>query len=566
MNVKSLIAERIELAIYSVTGQHSSADIQLSTKSEHGDYQANGIMRIAKALKIKPRELAEQVIAQTEYGDIVESLVVAGPGFINIELKNSFFSELLEKGNLIKKREKTKTVVIDYSSPNLAKEMHVGHLRSTIIGDAIARILDCLGYNVIRQNHVGDWGTQFGMLIENMEHENFSSENLADLETFYRSSKKKFDEDPEFAQQARARVVSLQSGDQLTRNQWLRFINISLSHCREIYERLGVSLSDEDLAPESSYNALLPTVIEALNKRGLLEESEGAQCVFLEEFTSSEGDRQPLIVRKSDGGYLYATTDLAAILHRENLGADRIIYITDARQKLHFKQVFAVAKQAGFAKKIEQMNHFSTGAMLASNGRPFKTREGGTIRLSDLLNEAEQRALNLLKSKGSELTETEQNDLAKAIGIGAVKYADLSKNRNSDYIFDWDNMLALNGNTAPYMQYAYARIQSIFRQAEVQPDSLSGKINPVAQSERALCKELIRFQEVLDQVAAEGFPHYLCVYLYNLSSLFSKFYEELTILDADKEKQASRLLICERTGSVLKLGLSLLGITVLERM
>ena len=566
MNIKALLTKRIEKALHDIAGAKFPAEIQRNNKIEDVDYQANGIMRAAKQINVQPRELAREIILQSDCDDIAESLEIGGPGFINIKLRDSFLTGLLEHKTLVRMVKTKQTVIVDYSSPNLAKEMHVGHLRSTIIGDAIARMLECLGHKVIRQNYVGDWGTQFGMLLANMQEEQFTTASLSDLEDFYRSSKKKFDADSAFADRARSQVVALQSGDQSAITQWRKYIEISLTHCQTVYEQLGVSLTNEDIAGESSYNDSLPLVIEILEQKDLLEESEGAQCVFLEEFSDTDGHRRPLIVRKKDGGYLYATTDLAAILHRKKLGAERIIYITDARQKMHFNQVFAVAKKAGFSKGIEKLEHFATGAMFGSDGKPFKTRDGGVIRLTELLDEAQTRAKKLIQSKNPDLSESEQLSRAREIGIGAVKYADLSKNRNSDYLFDWDNMLTLNGNTAPYLQYAYARIQSIFRQAKVTPDNLTGNIILDSDSERRLAKELIRFQEILDDAATEGYPHYLCNYLFSLSSQFSRFYEDSPILGQSISTRRSRLLLCERTAKTLRLGLSLLGINVLDRM
>ena len=455
------------------------------------------------------------------------------------------------------------TVVVDYSSPNLAKEMHVGHLRSTIIGDAVARILEALGHRVYRQNHVGDWGTQFGMLLAHLNETGGDSGVLADLEAFYRTAKSRFDSDPEFADSSRAMVVSLQAGKESARTRWRQFIEVSLDHCQALYERLGTSLTRADVMAESAYNDDLPAVIAALDGKGLLTESEGAQCVFL-----PESDRQqPVIVQKSDGAFLYATTDLAAIRHRAGrLAADRILYFTDSRQALHFRQVFAVAAAAGFTPAGTSLEHMPFGNMLGKDGRPFRTREGGVVKLTDLLDEAEARALAEVALRNSDAGDTERAAIARAVGIGAVKYADLSKNRSSDYVFDWDRMLSFEGNTAPYLQYAYARIQSLFRRGGIDPGSLAGTARPRAPAERSLAVVLVRFEEVLDQAAAEGMPHLLCGYLHDLAAKFTGFYEQCPILGADSGERENRLRFARRTARTLKAGLGLLGIETVDRM
>jgi arginyl-tRNA synthetase len=566
MNLRELLNERFSQAFEKVTGQALSPQIQLSGKPEFGDYQANGAMAAAKALQQKPRDIAEQVVAAAEVDDIAAKLEVAGPGFINVHLKTEFLSQAL-KEPAIDSGAAAKRVVVDYSSPNLAKEMHVGHLRSTIIGDAISRILETLGHEVIRQNHVGDWGTQFGMLIAYLDESGEDSEELADLETFYRASKQRFDSDEAFAERARQRVVALQAGEPETRALWQRFIEISLSHCQETYDRLGVTLRRKDVMAESAYNDDLPSVVEDLRAQNLLTESDGAQCVFLDEFTGKDGKPQPVIVQKSDGGYLYATTDLAAVRYRvRTLDADRALYSTDARQAFHFRQIFAVAAAAGFTGNRISLEHQPFGAMLGRDGKPFKTRDGGVVKLNDLLDEAVSRAASLVAEKSPDLSEAQQQEIARVVGIGAVKYADLSKNRTSDYVFDWDQMLSFDGNTAPYLQYAYSRIQSIFRRGEVNPDQLTGDVLLAAEEERALAVILLRLQEVLEQVAQEGFPHLLCAWLYELATVFMRFYEACPILSSEEPARSSRLLLCRITAERLSLGLSLLGIGTVPRM
>ncbi len=570
MNLRALLTDRFARAFARVTGSDAAPLVQPSGKPEFGDYQANGAMAAAKALtgdaKRSPRQIAEQIVAEVQVEDLVDRLEVAGPGFINIHLKPAFLAGAL-KTPPVEPVRSPQRVVVDYSSPNLAKEMHVGHLRSTIIGDALARILAALGHTVIRQNHVGDWGTQFGMLLAYLEETGEGSEELKDLEDFYRAAKQRFDEDATFAERARAKVVALQAGEADTRALWHRFIQISLSHCQATYDRLGVTLTLADVMAESAYNDDLPAVIAALEARGLLTVSEGARCVFLDEFKGKDGKPLPLIVQKSDGGYLYATTDLAAVRYRaRQLEADRSLYLTDARQALHFRQVFAVAREAGFAGNGLSLEHQPFGNMLGSDGKPFKTRDGGVVKLNDLLDEAVARAYNLVGEKNPELSEAERRDVADAVGVGAVKYADLSKNRTSDYVFDWDQMLSFDGNTAPYLQYAYSRIQSIFRRGNLDDAVLAGEIRLDREEERTLAVVLLRLQEVLEQSAREGYPHFLCSWLFELAAAFTRFYESCPILNEAEPVRSSRLALSWITAERLKLGLDLLGIRTVPRM
>ena len=570
MNPRRLLSTRIRKSL-KTCGIEAPPLVRTASKPEFGDYQADGIMAAAKSLGKNPRALAEQVRKacllqdkQFDGVDVIESVDVAGPGFLNVRLNDEFLAQHLEvDAPLVEPTARPQTVVVDYSSPNLAKEMHVGHLRSTIIGDATARILESLGHRVIRQNHVGDWGTQFGMLLAHLRETGGDSRVLADLEEFYRDAKSRFDSDPGFADASRAMVVSLQSGDETARARWRQFIEVSLDHCQALYERLGTSLARADVMAESAYNDGLPDVISALDGKGLLTESEGAQCVFLPEL----GSELPVIVRKSDGAFLYATTDLAAIRHRAGrLAADRVLYFTDSRQSLHFRQVFAVAAAAGFKPPGTTLEHMPFGNMLGTDGRPFRTREGGVVKLTDLLNEAEARAFEEVSSRSPDIDEAERRAIARAVGTGAVKYADLSKNRTSDYVFDWNRMLAFDGNTAPYLQYAYARIRSLFRRGAVEPESLEGAAHPEAPAERALAVTLVRFEEVLDQVAAEGMPHLLCGYLHDLATKFTGFYEQCPILGADTGERENRLRFAQRTARTLKTGLELLGIETVDRM
>ena len=556
----------------------SDANVITASRPEFGDYQANGVMRLAKQLKINPRELANQIIEElnSHKDNIVERYELAGPGFINIFLRNE---EILKRANritnkevpLVPKSEKCLTITVDYSSPNLAKEMHVGHLRGTIIGDAIVRILEKKGHKVIRQNHVGDWGTQFGMLICYMKELQSSAEEdlpkaLSDLEKFYQVAKKRFDVDDEFAVNARKEVVHLQSGNKNSIQIWEQFINESLNHCDEIYAKLNVTLTRSHLDAESKYNDALPGIISQLESRGLLSESEGAKCVFLPQFLGKDGDSLPVIVQKSDGGYLYSTTDLAAIDYKcQELDINRALYVVDARQSLHFQQVFAVAEKANLASDKISLEHIAYGTMMDSSGKPFKTRSGGTTKLIELLDESVSRAYALVTEKNPELDEKERLKIAEKVGIGSVKYADLSKNRTSDYIFDWSTMLSFEGNTAPYLMYAYARIKSILAKASGEKRYTLITILESSE-ERLLLIKLLQFPEIIDSVALDCFPNQLCNYLHELAGLFMRFYEACPILKAKDALQDSRLSLAEFTSLTLKEGLDLLGIETLEKM
>ena len=632
MNLRAELESRLAEALAAAGAPAGSPALILpAARAEFGDYQANGVMAAAKQLKINPRELATRVVAAAKMDDIAEGLTIAGPGFINIRIRSEFLAARLgaiadDQRLGIAQPLQPQTVVVDYSGPNLAKEMHVGHLRSTIIGDALARVLELLGHRVIRQNHVGDWGTQFGMLTAFLDMLNRKAEldagkqgaihgtvaRLEDLEEFYRQAKKFYDENENFAKLAREYVVKLQGGDRAVHESWVRFRSLSLQHCNEVYVRLGVSLSGRDVRGESAYNADLPKVIDELEKNPAVDcrVSEGALCVFLDEFKGKDGSPLPVIVRKSDGGYLYATTDLAAIRCRVGeLQAGRVLYVTDSRQALHFAQIFAVARKAGFAPAGVSLEHVPFGTMMGADNKPFKTRTGGTVKLMDLLDEAETRAAELLRQKNPELAadgETLAN-VARVVGVGAVKYADLAHNRNSDYVFSWEKMLALDGNTAPYMQYAYARIRSIFRKgagtggagtgdwglgtgqqrasgeqdvgiadqhtsrerkrAEDVGAITAARISVEHASERALAMKLAAFGETVDTVAAECLPHLLCNYLYDLAGAFMAFYENCPVLQAESDDlRRSRLALCDLAARTIQTGLALLGIDTLEQM
>ncbi|CAB0151431.1 Arginine--tRNA ligase [Pseudidiomarina piscicola] len=541
----------------------------------HGDFATNLALMLAKPAGMNPRALAEALLAALPENNLVADASIAGPGFINFVVSQAQLIQQLEHAYQdpktgVQTAEQSKRIVIDYSSPNLAKEMHVGHLRSAIIGDAVARVEEFLGHTVVRQNHVGDWGTQFGMLLAHMEElegKELAME-LSNLETFYKAAKQRFDESPEFANRARELVVALQSGDAKCAALWQQFIDVSLSHCQEVYDRLGVQLTRDDVMAESAYNDDLANVVADLRAQGLLVEDQGAQCVFLDEFKNKEGEPLPVIVQKSGGGYLYATTDLAAVRYRQNvLNGDHLMYFVDQRQGLHFQQIFTLAKKAGFARADLQMDHYGFGTVMGKDGRPYKSRDGGVTKLADLLDQAEARALALLQEKNTDLTEAQQAQVAKVVGISSVKYADLSKNRTSDYIFDWDTMLSFEGNTAPYLLYAFTRVMSVFAKAGVEPTNLAGEFVLNDEREQTLANTLVRFNEVVHSVANKAMPHFLCGYLFELAGAFSSFYEACPILQAeDSAVKQSRLKLAALTAKTLEQGLQLLGIDTLEKM
>ena len=579
MNILKLLEDQVIKALIAAGAPSDTpAMVRPSARANFGDYQCNAVMAAAKKMGKQPRELAQKVIDNLELDGIAEKTEIAGPGFINIYLKPSWLASNLQ--NAIKdkragvQKAEPKTVVVDYSAPNVAKEMHVGHLRSTIIGDASVRTLEFLGHKVIRQNHLGDWGTQFGMLIahlEELEKENQEAlgMELADLETFYRAAKMRFDDDKAFAEKARNYVVELQAGNEYCLKLWKKLVDVTLAHNQETYDRLNVSLTPADVMGESAYNDNLPVIIKELGEKGLLTEDEGAQVVFLDEFKNKQGEPMGVIVQKSDGGFLYTTTDLAAIRHRcHTLNADRVLYYVDARQGQHFEQIFNIVRKAGFATDHAELEHHAFGMMLGKDGKPFKTRSGGTIKLADLLDEAEERAARVIATKSADLDEEQKVRVIKAVAMGSVKYADLSKNRTSDYIFDWDNMLSFEGNTAPYLLYAYTRIMSIFRKAGITESDLNGEINITEPAERELALKINQFSETLESVAREGMPHQLCGYLYELSGAFMKFYEACPVNKEGvaEDTRTSRLLICSLTARTLKLGLDLLGIDTVEQM
>ncbi len=586
-----ILEERISAAMAAAVGRDDCAAIvRLSTDSKFGDYQANGVMALAKKVKTNPRKLAEEVVKNLDLDDICQPPEVAGPGFINLQLKPEYLADRLLEINKhiadlgIDKAAVPKTIVVDFSSPNIAKQMHVGHLRSTIIGDCICRTLEFLGHNVIRQNHIGDWGTQFGMLIcyfyrkygekfkqSKMKVSDFSIPNM---EAFYREAKKLFDTDSDFASESREYVVKLQSCDQEVFWMWQFICQQSLYGFQDLYWKLETKLESKDVRGESFYQDMLSNVVGELKKKKLATESDGAVCVFPEGFKNKEGQPLPFIIQKSDGAYLYATTDLAALRYRVNeLKANAIIYVTDSRQKLHFEMLFAVAKMAKWVSDDIELSHVMFGSVLGEDGTPLKTRSGENVKLKELLDEAVERAKAIVEEKNPELSPDKKEDIARAVGIGAVKYADYSNNRSSDYVFSFDKMLAMDGNTAPYMQYAYARIKSIDRKAQTKDvdieDELAGlqTLSLTEPAELDLAKYLIRYGEAIQAAAADYRPNYLTAYLYELAQKFSAFYTNCPVLKAEPGKRPTRLLLCDLTAKTIKHGLSeLLGIEVVEQM
>ncbi|MCZ4337319.1 arginine--tRNA ligase [Shewanella colwelliana] len=581
--MKSHIQSLLEQAINTLKQQaiipaDFEARIQVDrTKDKtHGDFATNLAMMLTKVARKNPRELAQLIIDSLPQDSQVSKVEIAGPGFINFFIDdNALANQLmaaLKDDHLGVVLPTPQTVVVDYSSPNLAKEMHVGHLRSTIIGDSVVRALEFQGHKVIRQNHVGDWGTQFGMLLAYMEelrakNGEQAQMELSDLESFYRAAKVRFDESEEFATRARKLVVELQSGDAYCNKLWQEFNDISLSHCHDVYARLGVSLTRADVRGESAYNDDLARVVRDLDTQGLLAESNGAKVVFQDEFKTKEGEPLPVIIQKADGGYLYATSDMAAMRYRSNvLNADRALYFVDLRQGLHFQQVFNLARKAKFVKPEMSLEHMGFGTMNGEDGRPFKTRSGGVVKLVDLLSEAETRALELVRGKNPDMDQQELEQIAKVVGISSVKYADLSKNRASDYIFSFEQMLSFEGNTAPYLLYAYTRVAGIFKRA-ADIDLSDASIKLEHDKEKELGSKLAQFGEVLNRMVAKGQPHALCGYLFELAGAFSSFYEACPVLAADSEaEKKSRLLLSQLTAKTLKQGLDLLGIETLERM
>src|SRR5437588_6825207 len=571
------LRERFAAALPAALGDEHAGDdpvIRRSQQPRFGDYQANAAMALGKSLGRNPREVAEAIVAHLDVADVCDRVELAGPGFINLTLGNDYISRELESSAAdarlgVRPAATSETVVVDYSAPNLAKELHVGHLRSTVIGDALVRVLDFIGHGVIRQNHAGDWGTQFGMLIEHLVEQRWTADDrrtVADLDALYQEAQHRFESDAAFAERARQRVVALQAGDDHTLDVWRALVDESTRHLAAVYRRLGVLLEPADLRGESFYNPMLDDVARELEDKGLARIDDGALCAFPPGFAGRDGRPLPLIVRKRDGGYGYAATDLAAVRFRaRDLHGQRIVYALDARQSQHLAMVFATARAAGWLDGA-RAEHVAFGTILGPDGRPFRTREGGTVKLAGLLDEAVERAAAVVAAENPELDATTRADVARAIGIGAVKYADLSNDRVKDYVFDWDRMLSFDGNTAPYLQYAHARIRSIFRRGEI--DVPGGGAPTVTETpERDLALQLLAFDGSLQATAELLQPHRLCTYLFEVATAFTAFYEACPVLRAPSEElRRSRLRLCDLTGRVLACGLGLLGIDAPDRM
>lgn len=580
----NLLKERFDRALVAAFGEELAGTDPLlvpASNPKFGDYQSNVAMSLAKPLKQKPRDIATKIVEHLNVADICQSPEIAGPGFINLTLKPSYLETQLSSIVGVDRMgvepvETPQKIVVDFSSPNIAKEMHVGHLRSTIIGDSIARILEFRGHEVLRLNHVGDWGTQFGMLITYLREAypealtKADALDIGDLVAFYKKAKQRFDEDEEFKENSRQAVVKLQAKDPETIQAWQLLCDQSRREFKVIYDLLDIKLTERG---ESFYNPFLPAVVADLDNLGLLESDQGAQCVFLEGFTNKEGKPQPLIVQKSNGGYNYATTDLAALRYRiKEDGANRIIYVTDMGQSTHFAQVFQVATRAGWITDDVEVVHVPFGLVQGEDGKKLKTRSGETVRLRDLLDEAVARAQADLKTRLQEEGRSETQEfidhVAKVVGLSAVKYADLSQNRTSSYIFSYDKMLALQGNTAPYMLYAYVRVQGISRKGDIDFGNLGvdAQIVLKEETELVLAKHILQLSEAIASVETELLPNRLCQYLFELSQKFNQFYDRCPVLQAEEPLRTSRLVLCDFTARVLKLGLNLLGIQVLDRM
>jgi arginyl-tRNA synthetase len=569
-----LLAERLAPAFERVAGHPVDPVVRAS---DHADAQANAALALAKELGRPPREVAREVVQIADLTDICRSVEISGPGFINLTLDETFLAQVLaataaDPGLGLSRVTDPERVVVDYSAPNVAKEMHVGHLRSTVIGDALVRLLEHAGHTVIRENHIGDWGTPFGMLIEHLldlgEAEAAHELSVGDLDGFYKQARKKFDADETFRARARARVVLLQSGDEETLRLWRVLVTDSTAYFNSVYRSLDVLLTDDDLAPESRYNDLLPDVVRRLDEAGLLTVSDGAEVVFPPGFTNREGEPLPLIVRKADGGFNYSATDLACVIDRvERVGATLLVYVVGAGQAQHLQMVFAVAEEAGWLIPPARAVHVVFGSVLGTDHRMLRSRSGESVKLGDLLTEAVERAERAVSEKNPDLPAVERAAVARAVGIGAVKYADLSTDRIKDYVFDWDRMLSFDGNTAPYLQYAHARICSIFRRAGIERDMVRA-VTPTldAPQERTLAIRLLGLDAAVREALERWAPHRLCGYLFDLAGDFTEFYEACPVLRSDEPLRSSRLALCELTARTLEVGLGLLGIEAPERM
>ncbi|MFJ4818904.1 arginine--tRNA ligase [Streptomyces sp. NPDC088801] len=578
------VHQRLAAALSAALPQAGSAD-PLLRRSDRADFQANGILALAKKEKANPRELATQVVSRVESGELIKDVEVSGPGFLNITITDRAITETLaarfadDTGRLgVPQAQQPGTTVIDYAQPNVAKEMHVGHLRSAVIGDSVMRLLEFTGENVVRRHHIGDWGTQFGMLIQYLEEhpheldhdadEVSGEEAMSNLDRLYKAARKLFDADEEFKTRARRRVVDLQAGDPQTLAMWQKFVDESKIYFFSVFEKLDMEIRDADIVGESGYNDMLAETCRLLEESGVAVRSEGALCVFFDDIKGPDGNPVPLIVQKSDGGYGYAATDLSAIRDRVfAIKANTLLYVVDARQSLHFKMVFETARRAGWLNEDVEAVQLAFGTVLGKDGKPFKTREGETVRLVDLLDEAIDRASAVVREKAQDLSEEEIAERGTQVGIGAVKYADLSTSANRDYKFDLDQMVSLNGDTSVYLQYAYARIQSILRKA--------GASRPVAhpelelhEAERALGLHADSFAATVAEAATEYAPHKMTAYLYQLASLFTTFYDKCPVIKPEPPQDVAenRLFLCEVTARTLDQGMALLGIRTPERL
>jgi arginyl-tRNA synthetase len=571
---------RFSAALARCFGEAFSGTDPLLQWSDRADLQANCALGLARKLSMKPRDVAEKIAADLRSEDILERVEIAGPGFLNLTVRSEWLASALSArlGDArvgIAAVSSPDTVVIDYSAPNVAKEMHVGHLRSTVIGDCLARLLSWRGHRVIRQNHIGDWGTPFGMLIEHLldlgETEGASELGVGDLSAFYQAARGKFDADPAFAERARRRVVLLQGGDEETLRLWRLLVQVSARYFEAVYARLDVTLTQEDLAGESFYNPMLHAVVDDLLAAGIATVNEGAVCVFPDGFKNKEGQPLPLIVRKSDEGFGYPATDLAAVRHRTGtLKASRILYVVGAPQAQHFAMVFAVARMAGWLTDATRVTHVAFGSVLGADRQMFRTRAGATVRLIDLADAAFERSLSLVKDKSPEYDEDEQRRIAKAVGIAAIKYADLSNDRVKDYVFDLDRMVQPLGNTGPYLLYAHARIRSILRRARAEhgvgPRDAGASLALAHPAEKRLLLQLAQLESALESVERDLEPHKLCTYLYDLSVRFNELYDQCPVLKAEGDVRQSRIDLLAATADTLRLGLSLLGIDAPDRM
>ena len=577
-SLTSVLTDRFAAALTQSFGEDFARRDPVIRSSQFADFQANVALPLAKELKSKPRDIAAQIVDNLDLDGVCETPEISGPGFINLTFTPEFLASTLTAGGVAAAPVNTEpqTIAIDYSAPNVAKEMHVGHLRTTVVGDALARTHEFLGNTVIRQNHIGDWGTPFGMLIEHLLDVGVDSDEASEVSenpnAFYQAARAKFDSDEAFATRSRARVVKLQGGDEETLDLWTTLVGYSREYFNRIYSLLDVTLTDDDLAGESTYNDVLAEVCDELESKGLATISDGALCVFPDGFTGREGEPLPLIIRKSDGGYGYATTDLAAVRNRAvNLGVNRALYVVGTPQAMHFDMVFTVARAAGWLPETFSPEHVKIGNVLGSDGKILRTRSGAPLRLAELLEEAVTRAKATLAESSVDFEPAEADEVARIVGIGAVKYADLSVAHDTSYTFDLDRMLAPIGNTAPYLQYAGARIRSIGRKAEAEGVDASQVANAAISlgesAERELALSILGFADVVAEVAAGSTPHRLCTYLFDLAQAFTSFYEQCPVLIAETpELRDSRLRLSAIVLEVLQAGLGVLGIRVPERM